>query len=58
MFIYRNPATIDDDKKPQMNGDERRYVQAADFGKITHRKGRKERKAVNFRFKAFMRPGS
>jgi len=29
-----------------MNADERRYVHAAGFGKIIHRKGRKERKAM------------
>ena len=28
------------------NADERRYVHAARFGKTTHRKGRKERKAI------------
>ncbi len=39
--FYRNPAIIDDDKKPQMNADERRYVHAAGFGKRIHRKGRK-----------------
>ncbi len=44
--FYRNPATIDDDKKPQMNADERRYFPASDFSKIIHRKGRKERKAM------------
>ncbi len=44
--FYRNPATIDDDKKPQMNADERRYVPITGFGEIIHRKGRKERKAI------------
>jgi len=38
---YRIPPIIYDDKKPQMNADERRYVQAADFGEIIHRKERK-----------------
>ncbi len=38
--FYRNPATIDDDKKPQMNADERRLIASV------HRKGRKERKAA------------
>jgi|GEM_PF-5691457 len=33
-------------KEPQMNADERRYFPVTDFSKITHRKGRKERKAV------------
>ncbi len=32
--------------KPQMNADERRYVHVTGFGETTHRKGRKERKAV------------
>ncbi len=44
--FYRNPAIIDDDKKPQMNADERRYVPLTRFGEIIHRKGRKERKAT------------
>jgi len=43
---YRNPATIDDDKKPQMNADKRRYVPVTYFIKTTHRKGRKDRKAM------------
>ncbi len=29
-----------------MNADERRYANVTGFGEITHRKGRKERKAV------------
>jgi hypothetical protein len=33
-------------KKPQINADERRYFQRTVFGKTTHRKGRKERKAA------------
>jgi hypothetical protein len=44
--FYRNPSMIDDDKKPQINADERRYVPVTVFGEITHRKGRKERKAM------------
>ncbi len=36
--FYRNPATIDDDKKPQMNADERRYVPVTYLIKTTHRK--------------------
>jgi hypothetical protein len=44
--FYRNPAIIDDDKKPQMNADERRYIPVTYFVKTTHRKGRKERKAA------------
>ncbi len=43
---YRNPSIIDDDKKPQMNADERRYVPVTYLIKTTHRKGRKERKAI------------
>ncbi|MFH1323519.1 MAG: hypothetical protein ABIH80_06835 [Methanobacteriota archaeon] len=41
--FYRIPPIIDDDKKPQMNADERRYIHIAGLGKTTHRKGRKER---------------
>ncbi|MBU4076587.1 MAG: hypothetical protein KKI06_07760 [Euryarchaeota archaeon] len=37
--FHRNHATIDDDKKPQMNADERRLISSV------HRKGRKERKS-------------
>ena len=44
--FHRNPETIDDDKKPQINADERRYVSVTYFIKTTHRKGRKERKAM------------
>jgi len=36
----------DENSKPQMNADERRYVQASCFGKRIHRKGHKEREAV------------
>ncbi|MCG2736129.1 MAG: hypothetical protein L6282_07010 [Candidatus Methanoperedenaceae archaeon] len=45
--FYRIPPIIYDDKKPQMNADERRYVHEAGFGKRIHRKGRKERKAAH-----------
>ena len=45
--FYRIPRIIDDNKKPQMNADERRYVHEAGFGKRIHRKGRKERKAAH-----------
>jgi hypothetical protein len=44
--FYRNPSMIDDDKKPQMNADERRYVPVTYLIKTTHRRGRKERKAA------------
>jgi len=44
--FYRNPSMIDDDKKPQINADERRYFPASEFSKTTHRKGRKEHKAA------------
>jgi len=43
-MFYHKTAIFDDDKKPQMNADERRY--AFDFSKIIHYKGRKERKAL------------
>jgi hypothetical protein len=46
--FYRIPPIIDDDKEPQMNGDERRYVHVTGFGKTIHRKGRKERKVEVF----------
>jgi len=42
--FYRKTAIFDDDNKPQMNTDERRYFPSSDFSKI-HCKGRKERKA-------------
>ncbi len=42
----RIPPIIDDDKKPQINADERRYIPVTYFVKTTHRKGRKERKAA------------
>jgi hypothetical protein len=44
--FYRIPPIIDDNKKPQMNADERRYANITVFGEITHCKGRKERKAA------------
>jgi hypothetical protein len=44
--FYRIPPIIDDDKKPQMNADERRYLPVTYFIKTTHRKGRRERKAM------------
>jgi hypothetical protein len=44
--FYRIPPIIDDDKKPQMNADERKYIPITGFGEINHRKGRKERKAA------------
>ncbi len=43
-MFYRNSVIINEDNKPQMNADERRYFLASDFTKIIHRKGRKERK--------------
>ena len=43
--FYRKIAIFDDDNKPQINADKRRYYHASDFSKIIHRKGRKERKA-------------
>ena len=43
--FYRKTVIFDDDNKPQMNADKRRYYHASDFSKIIHRKGRKERKA-------------
>jgi hypothetical protein len=36
----------DENSKPQMNADERRYVNASCFDKRIHRKGREGRKAV------------
>ncbi|MFZ3383273.1 MAG: hypothetical protein WA144_05045 [Candidatus Methanoperedens sp.] len=42
--FYRKIAIFEDDNKPQMNADERRYFLAIEFSKIIHRKGRKERK--------------
>jgi len=39
--FYRIPPIIDNDKKPQINADERRYVHVTGFGKTTHRKERK-----------------
>ncbi len=44
--FYSIPPIIDDDKKPQMNADERRYIPVTYFVKTIHRKGRKERKAM------------
>ncbi|MBU4221461.1 MAG: hypothetical protein KKA10_07550 [Euryarchaeota archaeon] len=44
--FYRIPPIIYDDKKPQMNADERRYIPVTYFVKTSHRKGRKERKAM------------
>jgi len=44
--FYRIPPIIDDDKKPQMNADERRYFPASEFSKTIHRKGHKERKVA------------
>jgi len=44
--FYRNSAMIDDDKKPLINADERRYATASEFSKLIHRKGRKERKEM------------
>jgi len=43
---YAKMIMVQKYKKPQMNADERRYVHAAGFGKKTHRKVRKERKAA------------
>jgi|GEM_PF-2986016 len=44
-----HPVILSRIKKPQMNADERRYLPVRGFieelNKITHRKGRKERKA-------------
>jgi hypothetical protein len=45
--FYRNTAIINDDKKPQMNADERRYFPASESSKTIYRKGRKERKATH-----------
>ncbi len=39
--FYRNSAIINEDNKPQINADERRYAPASVFSKIIHRKERK-----------------
>ncbi len=44
--FHRNSTTIENNKKPQINADERRYFPASDFIKTIHRKVRKERKAT------------
>ncbi len=44
--FHRIPPIIDDDKKPQMKAYERKYIPVTYFVKTTHRKGRKERKAM------------
>jgi len=43
--FYRVSELVDEEKKPQMNADERRYFPVSEFSKIIHCKGRKERKA-------------
>ncbi len=45
-FKMTETSALPKNKKPQINADERRYVHVAGFGKTTHRKGRKERKAM------------
>ncbi len=44
--FYRISTKNECHKKPQINADERRYITVSDFIKITHRKERKERKAM------------
>ena len=46
--FYRKIAIYDNDNKPQMNADKRRYFPASDFSKIIHRKGRKEYRMISF----------
>ena len=45
--FYCNSTTVEKYNEPQMNADERRYVHAAGFSEIIHRKGRKERNRID-----------
>ena len=46
--FYRNSVIINEDNKPQMNADERRYFPASEFSKIIHRKERKAHRMISF----------
>ncbi len=45
--FYRTNAIFDDDNKPQMNADERRYFLASEFSKIFHRKELKAHRMIS-----------
>ncbi|KAB2940873.1 MAG: hypothetical protein OIN84_04105 [Candidatus Methanoperedens sp.] len=57
--IHAPAPAIDDDKKPQMKADERRYIPITRFGEIIHHKERKaaqQESLRSLRLKVFSTP--